>query len=428
MWVDEVEIQVRGGDGGHGCLSFRREKYIPRGGPDGGDGGRGGAVYLEASGRVRTLLDFRFHPEFHAPRGGHGEGKKKHGRDGEDLILKVPLGTVVFSESGDRLADLQRPGERFLAAKGGRGGMGNAAFSTATRRAPRLAERGEPGESRRLKLVLKLLADVGVIGMPNAGKSTFLAAVTKARPKIADYPFTTLHPNMGVLRLDGERTLVLADLPGLIEGASSGKGLGFQFLRHVERTRVLLHLVDAGGADSAKELQKQVSIIEKELSGYHASLLQKKRLLVLTKKDAVEKEKADRLRKELEAFYRKPVFFISSVTGEGIRDLQEAAWRAFQEALTESPGKEPEGEQVYTVSEPRFTVERRAEGFWVDGPEIRKWTHMLDLEQAGARERLEKILMKMGVFKELRRLGVRSGDTLYCAGRPLVYHEKRKRA
>jgi GTPase len=260
VFVDEVDIHVAAGDGGRGALSFRREKYVPRGGPDGGDGGAGGSVYIVATPRKNTLVDFRFHPEFEARRGSHGQGANKTGQTGDDLEIEVPIGTLVYEkhpDSGetDLVADLAEAGQRVLIARGGRGGMGNARFATSTNRAPRKTQPGEPGEERWLRLQLKLLADVGLVGFPNAGKSTLIARISAARPKIADYPFTTLTPNLGVVTMSGDRSFVVADVPGLIAGASQGQGLGHQFLRHIERTNVLVHLVDVSGASGRDPVQ-----------------------------------------------------------------------------------------------------------------------------------------------------------------------------
>ena len=273
MFVDEVDIQVSAGDGGRGCLSFRREKFVPRGGPDGGDGGHGGSVYLVASPHVNTLINYRFHPEFHARRGGHGEGANRTGKAGTNLDLEVPVGTVVLEHAEEGLvevADLSEEGQRVLVARGGLGGRGNAAFVSSTNRAPRKTQPGLPGEEKRLRLQLKLLADVGLVGYPNAGKSTLIARVSSARPKIADYPFTTLTPNLGVVRLDDERSFVVADVPGLIEGAHAGHGLGDRFLRHLERTKVLVHVIDVSSAPG-REPADDFDVIERELELFAGS-------------------------------------------------------------------------------------------------------------------------------------------------------------
>lgn len=320
-FIDEVKIRVAAGKGGNGCVSFRREKYVPRGGPDGGDGGRGGSVLLDVSGRRHSLLDFRYRHLFRAPKGGNGEGQNRHGRSGEDLILEVPAGTVVKDpETGQVLADLTEEGQRWVAAKGGRGGKGNAHFVSSTHRTPRFAQEGEPGEERDLKLELKLIADVGLVGFPNAGKSTLISAVSAARPKIADYPFTTLFPNLGVVRYDDAPPFVMADVPGLIEGAHEGAGLGIRFLKHIERTRLLLHVIDVSQVRPDAVLDP-FHRIERELAAYSEMLGQKPRVIALNKIDLVEKKE------ELEKIaqrYRNlghPVLLISSLTREGLREL-----------------------------------------------------------------------------------------------------------
>ena len=286
MIIDEVEIQIEAGAGGNGCISFRREKYVPRGGPNGGNGGRGGDVFLEARTDVSTLVDFLYHPLFRAKHGEHGKGKNMHGKDSPQITIRVPIGTLVKDQNQNVVVDMDHEGMIFLIAKGGRGGRGNATFATSTQQAPRLAEKGEPGEIKTLHLELKLLADVGIVGFPNAGKSTLLSRITHATPKIADYPFTTLEPQLGVVELSESRSFVLADVPGLIEGASSGKGLGIRFLKHLERTRLLLHLVDLSNVTSLKELETRIKIINRELKGHSPQFLKMPQILVLTKTDA----------------------------------------------------------------------------------------------------------------------------------------------
>jgi GTP-binding protein len=324
MFIDEARIYVKAGDGGNGCLAFRREKYVPRGGPSGGDGGRGGDVVLVSSEHYSTLLHFRFNPEHKAERGRHGEGSNKTGRDGESIELPVPVGTVVCdADTGAVLKDFTRHGERFVVARGGRGGRGNARFTTSTHQAPTRHEPGKPGEERRLRLELKLLADVGLVGFPNAGKSTLISRISAARPKIADYPFTTLEPHLGVVRLDDQRTFVVADIPGLIEGAHQGHGLGTQFLRHIERTKLLAHLVDvseASGRDPVEDFQ----VILGELASFSEALAAKPMLVVASKMDAAQNPKrVESLRRLAEerglAFYP-----VSSVSGEGIDKLVRA--------------------------------------------------------------------------------------------------------
>jgi GTP-binding protein len=336
MFVDEVDVSVAAGDGGNGCLSFRREKRVPRGGPNGGDGGSGGSIFLVASLHLNTLINYRFHPEFKAERGRHGEGSNRTGRDGVDLVLEVPPGTVVYEKAGDDLiplADLAAVGERVLVARGGRGGRGNAAFATSTNRAPRRTEPGAPGESRILRLRLKLLADVGLVGFPNAGKSTLISRISAARPKIADYPFTTLTPNLGVVRLDDERSFVVADVPGLIEGAHEGLGLGTRFLSHLERTKVLVHVIDVSSA-TGRDPVHDFDVICLELERFAGAgadagglLADKPRIAAANKIDALdEPDRLERLARRLSAL-DVPLYPISAVTGEGLPALVEAMWQ-----------------------------------------------------------------------------------------------------
>jgi GTPase len=328
MFVDEIDIFVKGGDGGAGCVSFRREKFVPRGGPDGGDGGDGGSVYLEADPALTTLLDFRYQRHYHAARGHHGEGSNRHGASGPDLVVRVPLGTVVTDrDTGEPIGDLTTPGQRVIAVRGARGGRGNARFSSSTNQAPRRADLGRPGSERWLHLELKLLADVGVIGFPNAGKSTLVSRVSAARPKIGDYPFTTLQPTLGIARVDGERTFVIADLPGLIPGASQGRGLGHQFLRHSERTRLLLHLLDLDPA-SGRDPLADLAAIDAELAAYSPELAGRPQLVVANKLDVAEGDPAaaaalDRVRRHC-ATVGRPFHAISAVTGRGLGELLRA--------------------------------------------------------------------------------------------------------
>jgi GTP-binding protein len=320
MLVDQARIHVIAGAGGRGCVSFRREKYVPKGGPDGGDGGRGGSVVLEVDPHVRTLLDCREQPRYRAEKGRFGSGNRRSGRDGEDLVVRVPAGTTVRDpESGEVVADLVRPGERFVAARGGRGGRGNARFATATRQAPRVADRGGPGEERWLELELKLIADVGFVGLPNVGKSTLLSRISRARPRIAPYAFTTLEPHLGIVSLDGERQFVAADLPGLVAGAHEGRGLGHQFLRHVERTRVLLFLVEAVSEHPARDLET----LEREVCLHSPALKEKPRRVAMTKADLLPPgERAA----AAERAGLPGARLISGQTGEGIGDLLEDLW------------------------------------------------------------------------------------------------------
>jgi GTPase len=325
MFVDEIDIFVKGGDGGAGCISFRREKFVPRGGPDGGDGGDGGSVYLEADRALSTLLDFRYQRHYHAERGQHGEGNNRHGASGSDKIVRVPLGTVVTErDTGEAIGDLTVPGQRVLAIAGARGGRGNARFVSSINKAPRRADNGRPGPERWLHLELKLLADVGVIGFPNAGKSTLVSRVSAARPKIGDYPFTTLTPTLGIVRVDGDRTFVIADLPGLIPGASEGRGLGHQFLRHTERTRLLLHMLDLDPA-SGRDPLDDLAVIDAELAAYSPALAERPQIVVANKieladGDARVAATLERVRAHCAAAGR-PWHAISAVTGRGLAEL-----------------------------------------------------------------------------------------------------------
>jgi len=332
MFVDEVDIHVEAGHGGRGCLAFRREKFVPRGGPSGGDGGHGGSVYLVASPHINTLINFRFHPEFQAQRGEHGMGSNCTGHGGDDLELEVPIGTLVYEKMADGgapprlLADLAEEGQRVLVAKGGRGGMGNARFATATNRAPRKVQPGEPGEIKDLRLELKLLADVGLVGYPNAGKSTMIARISAARPKIADYPFTTLVPNLGVVRLGEDRSFVVADVPGLIEGAHRGLGLGHQFLRHLERTKVLVHLVDVSSA-TGRDAVSDLDIIRQELELFQPTLAAKPQVVAANKIDAVDDESRVAALAKRASDLKLPFYRVSAATGAGVPDLLEAMWQ-----------------------------------------------------------------------------------------------------
>jgi GTP-binding protein len=324
MFIDEATIYVKAGDGGNGCLAFRREKYVPRGGPSGGDGGRGGDVYIVANEQLNTLLHFRFNPEHKAQRGRHGEGSNCTGQDGASATLEVPVGTVVYdADTGEKLHDFAWSGERVLIARGGRGGKGNARFATPTHQAPTEHQPGRPGEERRLRLELKLLADIGLVGFPNAGKSTLISRISAARPKIADYPFTTLEPNLGVVKMDDFRSFVVADIPGLIEGAHLGHGLGIQFLRHIERTKLLVHLVDVSDA-SGRDPAEDFDTVIRELSSFSEDLAKKPMLVVASKMDAAQDPQRVASLRRLAEERGLPYFEISSATGSGLEALKYA--------------------------------------------------------------------------------------------------------
>src|SRR5215813_827908 len=342
MFIDEAVIRVKAGDGGNGCMAFRREKFVPRGGPSGGDGGRGGDVIMESSERHNTLVHFRFNPEYKAQRGRHGEGSNKTGREGEDVLLKVPVGTIVYdAESDEKVHDFSQADDRIVIARGGRGGRGNAQFKTSTHQAPREHEDGRPGEERTLRLELKLLADVGLVGYPNVGKSTLISRISAARPKIADYPFTTLEPNLGVVAVGDpphEISFVVADIPGLIEGAHTGAGLGTQFLRHIERTRLLVHLVDVSDASGRTDPVKDFEVIMGELVSFGAHLEDKPTIMVASKVDVANKDKLAALKRYCKKKKLK-LYEISAVTGKGIEELKYAIAEEVQE-LRERDSKE----------------------------------------------------------------------------------------
>jgi GTP-binding protein len=345
-FVDEADIRVEAGGGGNGCVSFRREKYIPRGGPDGGDGGDGGSVYLVAREGINTLVDFRVMRRFRAKQGRGGAGREMTGASGEDLYIDVPKGTIVTDlDTGETLGDLTEAGQTLLVARGGRGGRGNTRFKSSTNRAPRQSTPGEPGEQRHLGLELKLLADVGLLGMPNAGKSTLIRALSAARPKVAEYPFTTLRPNLGVVKIDAERSFVMADIPGLIEGAAQGAGLGIQFLRHLQRTRLLLHIVDACPLPGEASVADAVRGIEAELAGYSQALARQPRWLVVNKLDLLPPEERPARVDEVTAAlgWRAPAFGLSAATGVGTTALAQAVMNYLEEATRHAePGSDSE--------------------------------------------------------------------------------------
>lgn len=415
MFFDEARIYVKGGDGGNGVVAFRREAHVPRGGPSGGNGGKGGDVYLEADPQQNTLIQFSQQIHFRAANGAHGRGKNQTGAQGADLIIRVPIGTVAYDDAtGELLADLTAAGQRALVARGGRGGRGNHAFKSPTNQAPRIAENGEPGEERWLRLELKLLADVGIVGVPNAGKSTLLARVSAARPKIADYPFTTLEPNLGVVVVDN-RDFVLADIPGLIEGAHAGAGLGHTFLRHIERTRVLIHLLNGLSPDPAGDYEA----INQELRLFNPALAAKPQVVVLNKLDLPEVQAlwpavAHRLA-ELGVY--EPLA-ISAATGEGVPALlrRVAALLAELSAATARVASEavgPERESGRPVEDKSFTITREPDGAYrVHGPYIERIVKMTRWEYYDAVMRFQRILEALGITEALLARGVRAGDTV----------------
>ncbi len=419
MFIDEVVIQVQSGKGGDGAIHFRREKFVPFGGPDGGDGGKGGDVILEVKPTLNTLMHFHHQNRFKAQDGARGGKQNMTGRSGEDLVLYVPPGTVVYDdESGEVLGDLTEARQTLRVAIGGRGGKGNSRFATPVNQAPRIAERGEPGQRRTLRLELKLIADVGIIGAPNAGKSTLLAATTNARPKIGDYPFTTLEPNLGVAELDEETTLVLADIPGLIEGAHRGLGLGHSFLRHIQRTRVLIHLLDGLAEDPLLDFAQ----INSELALFDPNLAKKPQIVALNKMDLPEAQaRWEQVRQGLvERGYE--AMAISAVTGMGVRPLLYRAARLLEEA---APQPVAEMLPVYRPqSDPRqFQIERLAEGWRVQGEAIERAASMTYWEYSQSVRRFQRILQALGVEEALRQAGVQPGDTVFIGDYELEWSD-----
>lgn len=426
-FVDVAVIEVQSGRGGDGAVCFRREKYVPRGGPNGGDGGHGGSVILRVDPHMRTLLDFTYTTRFKAPDGAPGGSNGKTGASGQDLIIRVPPGTVVYNdETGELVADLMGPGYELVAAVGGRGGRGNQHFARPWRQAPHFAERGEPGQRYRLRLELKLLADVGIIGFPNVGKSTLIAHISAARPKIAPYPFTTLTPNLGVVSLDKERQFVVADLPGLIENAHAGTGLGHQFLRHVERARMLWHVLDVSGWEGRDPLQ-DFAIINRELALYKVQLAALPQLVVLNKIDLPEaRERAMQYQQELETQGFKTLA-ISAATGEGLPQLLTQTWTMLQEMggpAALAPEAAAEKVVLHMPPEPyrELRVEKLQEGLYlVSGTAVEKMMARADLAHGEGVARAQKILEKMGVLEKLERLGIQGGDVVIIGDVEMEY-------
>lgn len=427
MFCDEANITVRAGKGGDGLISFRREKYIPKGGPDGGDGGRGGDVLFRANANADTLLELRTKKFFAAEKGTPGGIQKKHGKSAEDLVLLVPVGTQIREASGEPIADLNHPNAECVVAVGGRGGYGNAHFTSSIRQTPRFAELGEPGEERSLHLELKLVADVGIIGLPSAGKSTLISRITDARPKVGDFPFTTLIPNLGVARLSGGRSLIFCDLPGLIEGASEGKGLGHQFLRHVSRNRVLLHLVDISAENPAQSYQT----IREELRQYDAELCEKPEILVLSKTDIIgdDKEMIAEFIREMKTVFSGTILAISAASGYGVPQLLEAA----KKVVDDSRAAEPEEMrfenlpdtvlyQPHLQKNPKsFEVFVEEEGFRITGIRIEQIAVQTDFTNPEGILRLRDVFRKMGIEKELLKKGAEQGSILLIGKKTLDF-------
>ena len=413
MFTDYAKIYAQAGKGGNGAVSFRREKYIAAGGPDGGDGGKGGDIYFEVNPDANTLLDFRYKKKFKAENGNNGEGAHKYGKSGEDLYIKVPIGTVVKdAQTGEILADLSEKGQKVLVLKGGRGGKGNSHFATSTRQAPRFSQSGEEGEEKELILELKLLADVGLIGFPSVGKSTILSIVTSATPKIADYHFTTLEPNLGVVKSEYGDSFVIADIPGLIEGASEGVGLGIQFLRHIERTRLLLHVIDVSGSEGRNPVE-DFYIINKELEKYSQKLSTRKQIIVANKADIMQDES---LYKELEKLAKEKniqIFKISAATGEGIKELMQEVSKILKTLPKEELVETQNTRKVYKLEAKKpFTITKQDDMFVVDGPAVRELMRKVNMEDNESLYYFQKHLEELGVNKKLKEAGVQEGDTV----------------
>lgn len=424
-FIDKARIHVKSGAGGNGMVAWRREKYVPQGGPAGGDGGRGGDVIIEATDSLNTLLEFRYKSIFKGEDGEKGKSKNMHGKSGRDLLVLVPCGTIVRdSETGDAIADLTLPGQRVVVAAGGRGGRGNSRFLSSKRQAPQFSEPGEPGIERELDLELKLLADVGIIGLPNAGKSTLISVISAAKPKIADYPFTTLVPNLGVVRDPDGDGIVVADIPGLVEGASDGVGLGHEFLRHVERTRLLLHLVDMSQEEheGVKSPLENFALINDELARYSPKLAKKTQIIVLTKKDAVDADTLAEQKKLFEKQKKGDVYVISSVTRDGLDKLLTTMFQKLQEL-------EPEDEIVDVVADYKafdnddsaYEVHRKGKNLYVTGGKIDRLFNVTDMRNRAAVHRLMNILKAMGVDKALVKAGAKEGDVVHIAGLEFDY-------
>jgi len=413
MFTDYVKIIVKSGDGGDGAISFRREKYVAAGGPDGGDGGKGGDVYFSVDPDANTLIDFRYMKKFKAENGKNGEGANRYGKGGEDLYIKVPLGTIVKdAETGKVLADLCEKGQVEKVFPGGRGGKGNSHFATSTRQAPHFSQGGEKGIEKEIILELKLLADVGLIGFPNVGKSTFLSTVTSATPKIADYHFTTLEPNLGVVKSEYGSSFVIADIPGIIEGASEGVGLGLQFLRHIERTRLLLHVVDASGIEGRNPVD-DFNTINEELRKYSDKLSQRTQIIVASKADLIQDESKFKELEDLAKSKNMKIFKISSVTGEGVKELLDYVTETLKTLPKENLIEIEEMEKVYTLEEKEeFSISRDGEVFVVEGPAIERILRRVNLEDNESMYYFHKCLSQLGVDTKLKEMGVQDGDTV----------------
>ena len=424
MFTDYTKIMIKSGNGGNGTATFRREKYVAAGGPDGGDGGNGGNIYFQVDKDKNTLIDFRYNRKFKAKDGENGSGNRCNGKYGEDLYIKVPIGTVVKdAETGKVVADLSKPNQTELILKGGRGGRGNSHFATPTRQAPRFSEDGEKGEEKELILELKLLADVGLLGFPNVGKSTFLSTVTDARPKIANYHFTTINPNLGVVKTKNGDGFVIADIPGIIEGASEGVGLGIQFLRHVERTRLLLHFIDVSGQEGRDPIE-DYNTINQELAKYSEKLIKRKQILVATKIDSMQDDTNLKKLEELAKKEKLELFKISSVTGEGIEQLIDHVTEVLK-TLPKEELVEIEDRVVYTLQDKDQEWEAYEEDgiFYVKGRAVDRLMGRINIEDNESMYYFQKCLKNMGIEDKLKELGVCEGDTVKISDWELEWYE-----
>ena len=430
MFTDYAKIIIKSGNGGDGAITFRREKYVAAGGPDGGDGGRGGSIYFKVDPNANTLIDFRYNKKFKAQNGENGSGAHKYGKSGEDLYIKVPIGTIIKdAETGKVVADLSQEGQVELVLKGGRGGKGNSHFATSTRQVPRFAQDGEKGLEKELILELKLLADVGLIGFPNVGKSTLLSRVTAATPKIANYHFTTIYPNLGVVDLDDAKGFVIADIPGLIEGASEGVGLGHEFLKHIERTKVIIHMVDAASVEGRDPVE-DIKTINKELEAYNADMLKRPQLIAANKIDAIYDEEDSNITRIKEEFEPQgiKVFPISAVSGKGLKELLYAT-QALLDTMDDTPvifEQEFDPESFYDNPEEPFEVwkDEDEEGvFYIEGPRIEKMLGYTNLESEKGFMFFQNFMKDNGILDQLEELGIEDGDTVKIYGHAFDYYK-----
>ena len=424
MFTDYAKIIIKSGNGGDGAITFRREKYVAAGGPDGGDGGRGGSIYFKVDPNANTLIDFRFTKKFKAQNGENGSGANKYGKSGEDLYINVPIGTIIKDvETGKVVADLSKPGQEELVLKGGKGGKGNSHFATSTRQVPRFAQAGEEGEEKEVILELKLLADVGLLGFPNVGKSTFLSVVTDAKPKIANYHFTTIEPNLGVVKTKNGDSFVIADIPGIIEGASAGVGLGIQFLRHVERTRLLLHVIDVSGTEGRDPVQDFYTINE-ELKKYSEKLSSRKQIIVANKIDIMQDDSNYKKLEELAKKEDLEIYKISGATGEGVEELLNRVSEVLK-TLPKEELVEVEERVVYTLDEDKdgFIVRKDGDKFIIEGKAINRLMGRINVDDNESMYYFQKNLKSLGIEDELKKQGIKEGDLVQILNWTFEWYE-----